>query len=146
MKIMIAISVIIILSTFAIVSGYLSSTSKEKREPLDAAVELREKEKIQIEGISNTQVKAKPELPDYHPEEYAEVDRGPGPVQDFPNSVLKKIIKVESSLRQRISLLDQNLGDPEARAALRAELSSPEMEAYKQAVIWKVKHENAELP
>lgn len=81
-------------------------------------------------------------LPDYHPREVPRTATSEGDVPR-PDSLEETMSSVESSLNDRIRILNQNLGNREVRISLQQELTGTNMAAYKAAVLWTVKNSQA---
>ncbi|QSP95533.1 hypothetical protein LPB19_03710 [Marinobacter salinisoli] len=82
-------------------------------------------------------------LPDFPPILQSKQDLVTDPVIEKPVALDETIESVEEVLGSRIEALNQNLGDAEVRDALKRDLKGADMQAYKAAVLWKVKNSEA---
>lgn len=144
MKKAIAISLTCMLVVFSLAS-FLLLPQKDGGQDTQSVVTTAKVVEQQYQTVSEPfQEKTDKEaLPDYHPDKSGTKDTLRRRELSKPPSLEETVATVESSLNDRIRALNQNLGDPKARAILQRQLSSSEMDAYKAAVVWTVKNKSA---
>jgi hypothetical protein len=142
MKKTIAIALACVLTVFSLVTVLLLPEKNQAPANVLLVEPISEMADKKVEPASESPRKQMPEevLPDYHPDKIGVEAATARNVISKPPALEETVASVESSLSERIRVLNQNLGDKEAKASLQRQLSGSKIEAYKKAVIWTVKN------